>query len=276
MPVIYYISPQVWAWARWRIKKLARIVDLMLVILPFERDVFTASGLRTEYVGHPLADHLARHPVGADAIAALDAHRHDGGPLVGVFPGSRRHVVDSLMPVFVEAARRLAEQDGLGDTRFLIALAQERFLDPVRELTGDDPRFVPVVGRSQAVMAAADACMTSSGTTTLEIAGRLTPFVIGYRVSPVFYGIGRAVVSVSHIGLVNLVAGREVVPEFVHFRSFAGPLSEALGRLLLDPEVRREQVAGLEEVREKLGGEGSYERAAEAIRRFLQRAPAGA
>jgi lipid-A-disaccharide synthase len=263
IPVIYYISPQVWAWARWRIKKLARVVDLMLVILPFEEDVYAASGLRTVFVGHPLMDHLRTETPDPATLARLQAP--SGRPLVGLFPGSRRHVVRSLLPVFIDAARRLRAKPGTEDARFVVALAQEGFRSEMDRLGPQDLPLDVLVGHPYAVMAAADLCLTSSGTTTLEIAAHGTPFVLGYRVSPLLYALGRALVSVDHIGLVNLVAGRRVVPEHVGVRSFASEAAKDLHRLWTDPVARDAQIDGLREVRARLVTQGSYERAADAV-----------
>ena len=266
IPIIYYISPQVWAWARWRIKRLARTVDLMLVILPFEEDLYRASGLPARYVGHPLLDHLALSQPEPGRVQAL---REGSSPLVGIFPGSRRHVIESLLPVFMETAQRLRRHPGMEETRFVIALSQERFRQEVESAIPEGLPCTALSASSAEVMAASDLCLSSSGTTTLEIAGSGTPFVIGYRVSFIFYLIARLLIAVPFIGLVNLVAGRLVVPEFVGFRSFAAPAAEALRQLWCDPAKRHTQEEGLAEVKAKLGEHGSYERAAEEIDRFI-------
>ncbi|NRA97140.1 MAG: lipid-A-disaccharide synthase [Planctomycetes bacterium] len=264
IPVIYYISPQVWAWARWRTKKLARICDLMLVILPFEAEVYRDSGLETVFVGHPLMDHLRTVDHDTDLIARLRKDVPEGAPVVGLFPGSRRSVVASLAPVFADAARRLRAREGTRDARIVVACAQERFRPLIEShLHGLDATVL--VGKPYEVMEAADLALTSSGTTTLEIAAHGTPFVLGYRVSPVMYALGRMLVSVPHIGLVNLVAERSLVPEHIGVRSFARQAADDLHRLWIDPEARQTQVAGLAEVRDKLESEGSYDRAAAAI-----------
>jgi lipid-A-disaccharide synthase len=264
IPVIYYISPQVWAWARWRTKKLARICDLMLVILPFEADVYRDSGLETVFVGHPLMDHLRTVDHDTDLIGRLREDAPEGAPVVGLFPGSRRSVVASLSPVFADAARLLRAREGTRGARIVVACAQERFRPLIEShLHGLDATVL--VGKPYEVMEAADLALTSSGTTTLEIAAHGTPFVLGYRVSPVMYALGRILVSVPHIGLVNLVAERSLVPEHIGVRSFAHRAAEDLHRLWIDPETRQAQVAGLAEVRDKLESEGSYDRAATAI-----------
>ena len=270
VPVIYYISPQVWAWAPWRLRRIARNVDLMLLILPFEESFYAGSGIRTAYVGHPLMDRLERSPVDEAFVARL--RRAGGDPLVGILPGSRRHVVQSLMPVFGDAAARLVRLPGMENTRFLVALAQEGFEAEVRKHLPRDLPVEIVAEHSLEVMAVADLCLTASGTTTLELAGMGTPFVIGYRVSPVLYLFGRLVLTVKHIGLVNLVAEKPLVPEHVGVRSFAAAAARDLQRLWTKEDMRRRQIQGLEEVRRRLSGGGSYRRAAEEIVRFIAEA----
>lgn len=271
IPVVYYISPQVWAWASWRVKKLAKVVDLMMVILPFEKEVYETSGLRTEFVGHPLMDHLrtVRHDRNLiDELRAAASGDADA-PLVGLFPGSRRHVVESLMPVFVDVARKLRTMDGISNAKFVVACAQDRFEDIIeRAVAGIDGMRIEV-GHPYEVMEAADIALTSSGTTTLEIAAHGTPFVLGYKVSPLLYGIGRMLVNVEHIGLVNLVAGRGIVPEHVGVRSFADGAARDLHLLWTDASARDEMIDALNEVRERLDTEGSYKRAAKGIVRVI-------
>jgi lipid-A-disaccharide synthase len=266
VPVIYYISPQVWAWGAGRVEKLARLVDLMLVILPFEEPIFAKAGIRTVFVGHPVQDHVARTPPDEALIADLRSRR-GSGPLIGVFPGSRRHVVLSLSADLVAAGRTLRALPGTESARFVVALAQPSF----RDLVPDDPS-VPVEfvdGRSLDVMRAADLCVTTSGSTTLEIAAVGRPFVVAYRPSLPLFWIGRRVIRVPHIGLVNLVAGRGVVPEHVSWRSQSAEIARDLNRLWVDPAARQAQLDGLAEVRAKLEARGCYVRAADAVTAFL-------
>jgi lipid-A-disaccharide synthase len=266
VPVIYYISPQVWAWGANRVEKLARLVDLMLVILPFEAALFEGHGLRTSFTGHPVLDHVARTPPDRRFLDDL-ASRRGAGPVVGVFPGSRRHVVQSLASQLVEAGRVLRSLPGTSDARLVVALAQPSFRALIP--AAPDVPIEVVDGRALDVMRASDLCMTTSGSTTLEIAAVGRPFVLAYRPSLPLYWIGRRVVRVPHIGLVNLVAGRGVVPEHVHWRSRAAAIARDLNRLWVDEGARREQLDALAEVRAKLETRGAYRRAAEAIAGFL-------
>lgn len=266
IPVLWYIAPQVWAWGSWRLKKTARLVDRLLCILPFEEPIFCAKGVDAAYTGHPVVDHLADAPRDA-ATAALLARHCGKGPLIGVFPGSRGHVVDSLLPDFVRTvARTLAR---LPDARFAVAVAGARFERRIADAFRNEPRVVCVTGRSPDVMDAADLALTTSGTTTLELAASGKPFVIGYRVSPVFYAIAKSLMQVGHIGLVNLVAGRTVVPEHVGYRDLDAGLADDLLRLATDRNAADEQRRGLAEVRAKLDVRGAYARAAEEVAAFV-------
>jgi lipid-A-disaccharide synthase len=272
IPVIYYISPQVWAWGAHRVENLARLVDLMLVILPFEERIFADHGLETVFTGHPVLDHLDKTPPDQRFIDDLRSRR-GAGPLIGVFPGSRRHVVQSLVSQLVGAATALRGMPGTAGARFVVALAQPSFRALVEPRIRDLPMEV-VDGRAPDVMRASDLCVTTSGSTTLEIAAVGRPFVLTYRPSLPLYWIGRRILRVPHIGLVNLVAGKSVVPEHVHWKSQAGPIARDLNRLWVDEAARRAQLEGLREVRAKLDTRGAYARGARAIADWLARRPA--
>ncbi|HYC77356.1 MAG TPA: lipid-A-disaccharide synthase [Planctomycetota bacterium] len=266
VPVVWYVAPQVWAWGAWRLKRTARLVDRLLCILPFEAEIFRRAGVDARFVGHPVFDHLAgaeRDPATRRRLAEL---RGDG-PLIGLFPGSRGHVVDALAKDFLDACRRFRER--VPTARIAVAAAQERFAARIAAAF-PEPGFAEIFpGRSVDVMEACDLALTTSGTTTLEIAAVGRPFVLAYRVSPVFYAVARSLVNVGHVGLVNLVAGRGVVPEHVGFRSSAAAAADDLLRLWNDPSARAAQLAGLAEVRAKLDVRGAYARAADEIADFV-------
>jgi lipid-A-disaccharide synthase len=266
VPVIWYISPQVWAWGADRLGKLARLVDLMLVILPFEEPLFAKQGLRTVFTGHPVLEHVARTAPDERLIADLRSRR-GAGPLVGVFPGSRAHVVRSLVGQLLDAGRRLRRMPGTEGATFALALAQPAFRDLVP--AAPDLPLEIVDGHALDVMRASDLCVTTSGSTTLEIAAVGRPFVLSYRPSLPLYAIARRILRVPHIGLVNLVAGRTIVPERVHWRGQAEPIARDLNRLWTDLAARRAQLDGLAEVRARLETKGAYTKAAQAIAAWL-------
>ena len=247
--VLYYIAPQLWAWRPERARRLAAAVDRLAVVLPFEQPFFGGLGLRSEYVGHPLVDReatLGRGEARARLGIASEAR------VLGLFPGSRAQEVLRLWKPFRDAARTLLESRACDQV--LVAGTQERvYADPgPLQVVRDDPALV---------LAASDAVLAKSGTTTLEAALAGIPMVVAYKVHPVTYRMFQRLRTVRWVSLVNLVAEREVVPELLQERAEAGPLAEAL-RPLLDPADPRTgaQREGLALVRGRLGEPGATTR----------------
>lgn len=260
VPVLYYIGPQVWAWRRGRVRTIARRVDRLALVLPFEPEWYAGRGVAAEFVGHPLLDRV-RHTTDRDTAlraAGVDpAHR-----MLLLLPGSRRAEIGNMLPPFLDAAARLRARDPALQVVLLRAhTIPEEQLRPYLEGT-DVP--VQVVDRDQyELIAAADLALVKSGTATLECALLGCPMVIAYRLSALTAAIGRLLVrGVDHIGLPNIVAGRAIVPELIQGDVTGARLAEVAWPLLTDPARRREVVAGLQEVRERLGGGGAAERAA--------------
>lgn len=255
---LYYIAPQLWAWRPGRARRLARGADRLAVILPFEPDFFRSLGIEAEYVGHPLAERAwpsreeARERLGIDPLARV----------LAVFPGSRAQEVARLWEPFRDAATRLLAE-GRCD-RALVAGTPDGAYPDAGSLE-------VVRAESSPVLAAADVALVKSGTTTLEAALAGTPMVVAYRVNPLSYAIARRVVRVPWISLVNLVAGREVVPELVQDAASPDRLVEHL-HPLLDPSspATMAQRAGFAELRETLGGAGASERAAALAASLLE------
>lgn len=262
IPTVGYIAPQVWAWGPWRTRRVARAYDRLLTILPFEAPHFEAAGLPTEFTGHPMTDHVAASVPDPAFIASL--RMGAAGPVVGVFPGSRPHVIRSLAPVLAGALRRL---DGgvRPRPRVVVGLADARHEAVARDAFASFPDVRIVAGKTTDVIRASDVCLSTSGTVTLEIAVVGKPFVIAYRVSPALHALGRLLVTVPHVGLVNLVAGASVVPEHVGSSGLEGGVARDLGALLDRPEARDAQLEGLARVRAALHAPGAYDRAARAI-----------
>jgi len=259
VPVLYYVAPQLWAWHESRVHRMARTVSHLAVILPFEEAFFNQRGVRTTFVGHPLLDRppLAARGAELKRSLGLDPDR----PVLGLFPGSRVQEVERLWPVFREAAERVRrEEPGL---QVLVAVTGGASYPGAGEI-----RAVPRLARE--CFAAADAALCKSGTTTLEAAVAGTPLVVAYRMHPLSYLLARRLVRVDWIGMVNLVAGRQVAPEFIQGAATAEALARAV-RPLLDPDSpeRRAQLEGLAEVRRRLGEPGAAVRAAEVARALL-------
>jgi lipid-A-disaccharide synthase len=260
LAVLYYIAPQVWAWHESRAKRLARVADEVCVVLPFEEAFLRGHGARARFVGHPLLDRAPR-PAAAGRGTGRSA---TGGPLLGLFPGSRRQEVKRMLPVFLEAGRRLqVETPGL-------TLAVARSADLPASLFSD---VGPVrVLDPDVVAAESTAAITKSGTITLQLALADVPMVVGYRVNPLTFAFARRLVRVPHIALVNLVAGREIVPERIQGEMTPRALAAAV-RPLLDPDSdeRRGVRDGLADVRARLGERGAAERVAEVAAGLLER-----
>ncbi len=247
--ILYYIAPQLWAWHPSRARRLAAAVDRLAVVLPFEQLFFEKLGLRSEYVGHPLVD---RGPLPTKQDARVRLGVAAASRVLGIFPGSRVQEIRRLWEPFRNAALQLLE-DGSCDRVFVAGIPAGDYPDPgpIEILRGDPaPLF-----------AAADAALAKSGTTTLEAALAGTPMVVAYKVHPVTYAMFQRVRTVRWVSLVNLVAGREVVPEILQDRATATELATAV-RPLLDPTdpgtvAQRE---GLALVRERLGAAGATTR----------------
>ncbi len=267
VPVLYYISPQVWAWRSGRVRKIARRVDRMAVILPFEEAFYRNRGMRVDYVGHPLMDALPA-TVDREAVAArlrVDPERC----VVGLLPGSRKEEIRNLLPVMIRAMERLStEYPGLLG---LLPLAPTISPELVRSFVRASGVEIRVFRENvHAVLSLCRAALVASGTATLDTAAMGVPMVVVYRVSPLSYRVARMVVRVSHISLVNLVAGEGVVPELIQESVTPRRLASELGLLLGDPSARRIMKDRLARVRARLGRGGASERTAEIAMEMMR------
>ena len=260
--VLYYIAPQVWAWRPGRIKWIQRRVDHVVVILPFEPELYRRAGVRCTFVGHPLLDAVA--PSYDRAALRRRFGLSESAPVVGLLPGSRLAEITMLLPVLVQTASRLAAHDP--KTEFILAQASSIDDNLLRNLLRDAPVPIKVV-REQAseVMAASDVLLIASGTATLQAAVVGTPMVLLYKTTPVTYRLARWLIRVKWIGLVNLVAGRSVVPEIIQDEATPERLSREILHLLNDRRAYDEMKDGLREVRRSLGEPGASHRAAEVV-----------
>ncbi len=264
IPVFYYISPQVWAWRSGRVKKIGRLADRVGVILPFEKEFYARRGVEVDFVGHPLMDavrttmprsrFLARHRIEPDST------------LIGLLPGSRRREISSLLPDFLAAAERLARDS---DRRYVFLVPRastvsRRLLDQHGLAEYGRRLSCRVVDENRYdLMAACDAAVAASGTVTLELAILGTPAVITYRVSPRTYFLGRMLVrNIEFFSLVNLVAGRQVVPELLQDQVTPANIAAELEKMTGNDAVRDRIRQGLAKVTARLGGRGASRRAA--------------
>lgn len=261
--VVYYVSPMIWAWRRGRARKIARVVDRMLCILPFEERFYEGTGVSARFVGHPFAERAFPGDV-ASYRSALGLPA--GRTTVALLPGSRRSEIDRMFPPMLEAAERIRTLHP--DVQFVVPVAptlREETLRPALALhPGLEVRLVP--GRADDAVGASDAALVKSGTSTLESALMNRPMVVVYKLAWISYWLGRLLVhGVKHFALVNLLAGRTVVPELLQAEASPERMAAEIERLLSDPGARRAQLDGLAEVRRSLGEPGAARRVAEEI-----------
>ena len=256
LKIIYYISPQVWAWNRRRIPQMARYLDLMLCIFPFEAELYSASGLRAVFVGHPMIDSLDRN----GATEPRDAN------LIGLFPGSRAREVRKILPVMLAAAEAIASSQSA--VHFEVAAASEplaELAEPIVRTSRIAASTKIVTGGTRQLMRRAHVGMIASGTATLEAALHRLPFVLVYRVALLTYLAARLLVRVKHIGMPNVLAGREIVPEFVQRNARPRAIAAEVLRLSRNPAQRGAMLAEFDAVAAKLGRGGASEQAARVI-----------
>lgn len=253
VPVLYYVTPQVWAWGAGRIPKLAHFVTKAAVILPFEEQLLRGYGIDATFVGHPLLDRAIDMPTKQEAREALSLPQNVR--VLALFPGSRQQEIDRHIDDFVATARELQRRTPALEV--IVSVASTVALDSAR------CPFRLVHSASLSVLRAADAALCKSGTTTLEAAIADCPLVVAYRTGRISFALAKRVVKVPHIGLVNVVAGREVAREFIQSEIVPERMADALVELFERDSPRRSAVlTGLAEVRSKLGSPGAADRVA--------------
>jgi lipid-A-disaccharide synthase len=253
--LIYYISPQVWAWNRGRIPGMARFLDLMICIFPFEKALYEASGLRTEFVGHPMIEELDKNRTNEPRVPNL----------VALFPGSRSREIKRIFPVMLETAKLLRRKDEA--IRFEASAASESALNIMRNLIAEAGLGDISIGLSNSWNLMQRACvgLVASGTATLESNFYLLPFVLIYKVSWLTYLPGRLLVRVDHLGMPNILAGKEIISEFIQHEAIPGRMADAVWNLYRDPVRRATMVGEMARVNKLLGGKGAGQRAAAAV-----------
>jgi lipid-A-disaccharide synthase len=267
IPVVYFISPQVWAWRAGRVRLIAKYARRLLVIFPFEEDFYRERGVEALYVGHPLLDRLTPSPSMDEARRRLELE--GTAPILGLLPGSRVGEIARHLPLLLKSARQL--MIGRPDLRVIIAVADGLPLDLIGSWLHQEAISARVVqGRSCEVMAASDLILVASGTATMEAAIIGTPMVIVYRLAFFSWLAARLLVKVPHIGMVNLVAGRRVAPELIQFDATPERITDEARRLLLSAEQRLRMRQELGEVRDRLGPPGALGRTVDAILECLQ------
>ncbi len=269
VPVVYYISPQIWASRPGRLATMRAIADRVLVIFPFEAAIYEQAGVPVEFVGHPLID-LAKPSAPRDRFLA-DLGLAPSAPTVAILPGSRPNEVSRILPVLAEAAMLIRQQ--VPAAQFVVARAPHLDDALFESVRGDrlPGRFAIVDGDADTVLASADVALTASGTATVQAALHDTPMVVVYRMAPLSFQLARRVVTLDTIGMVNLIAGEKIAPELIQDACTPEAVAGEAVSMLTDAWRAARIRAGLATVRARLGGPGASRRAAEAILRVVNR-----
>lgn len=262
LKIIHYVSPQVWAWNRRRIPQMARSLDLMLCIFPFETEIYNRSGLRTIFVGHPMIESLAARRIEVERDANL----------IALFPGSRSREVRKIFPIMLATVREISAQRP--DLRFEVAAASEQLAEEIeRQITASalPPGKVRVaLNETSEIMQRAMVGIVASGTATLEAAFFRLPFVLVYKVAWLTYLAARLLVRVKYLGMPNVLANRQVVPEFIQHRAEPGRIGRAVLKFLVDRSARELVISEFDTIIAKLGAVGASGQAAQTILHELQ------
>ena len=268
IPVFYFVPPQLWAWASWRVEKMRRFVDHVLCSLPFEEAWYRERGVKAEFVGHPFFDELPRQKLDADF---LDTQRRQGGTIIGILPGSRTHEVAQNFKTQLRAAEAI--HHARPETRFLVACFKDRHQQMAAEMLRKFPSL-PIqtfVQKTQEIIELSKACMAVSGSVSLELLYRLKPTVITYRGTTLQAAVFRPFLKAKYITLVNLLADKMLFPEFLSVQCTSREVSRTMLGWLTDDQAYAEICGELLALREQVARPGACERAAERIVAALAR-----
>jgi lipid-A-disaccharide synthase len=258
--VFYYISPQVWAWRKNRINQIKKFVDKMAVILPFEVDTYATKGFTVNYVGHPLLDLVKPRYSKQDSRKKISIDENK--TTIALLPGSRLSEVTKLMPEMLRAAEILAQK--IPDVQFVLPLADTLEEKNISDISKSSPVKIKVIaGLTYDVISSADLAIVASGTATLETALLGVPMIIVYKVSPLSYLVGRLIINVKNIGLVNIIANKTIVPELIQKDANGEPIATAALAILTNEGRKLEIIRELAAIRAKLGSPGAARRAAQ-------------
>jgi lipid-A-disaccharide synthase len=275
---LYYVSPQVWAWRRGRVKKIASLVDRMAVVLPFEEKIYRNAGLECEFVGHPILDEIET-VLGPEGPSTLPRGRRDFksalgfGPdrqLLAILPGSRPSELKRHLPLMVDVVREIRSDEGIDSNRQLqicMPLApntdEESYGSYLETLKQEGVTVKK--GEALKVLAASDMALVASGTATLQTAFLEVPMVVVYKLSPLTYHLGKHIIRVKHISLVNILSGREVVAELIQHRANPEEIINELRKIMTDGNYREDMLQSYRRVKEPFTGKWASDRVAEII-----------
>jgi lipid-A-disaccharide synthase len=266
IPILYYISPQIWAWRPGRVKKIGKLVDHMAVILPFEEDFYKTQHIPVTFVGHPLLEN------NLPSKEAIERKWLEDIPVIGLLPGSRHGEIDRHLPVMLDTARILCQK--IKPLKFVISLSpdvEKKYVEDIVEKFSEAATFEIISADVKKIFEKSKIVIAASGTVTLEAAISGTPMVIIYKVSPVSYFLGKNMIQVKHIGLVNLIAGKEIVPELIQKAASPDQIANTVFKMLSDPTGLKNLGLELLNIRKKLGGAGASERVADIAFSMLGR-----
>ncbi len=268
--VVYFVSPQVWAWGRNRLTKMRKCIDKMIVVFDFEVPIYRRAGIDVVFVGHPLAEVLR------PTMSRQEFRRKAGIPpeakVVTILPGSRMQEVSRHVPVMGRAAEIIRRE--VGGARFLLPAASEKLAWECQRLLDRHGVSAPIRVMREGVydaVSASDAAIVSSGTATLETGCLGVPLVVVYKISPLTYLIAKRLVTISNIGLINIVAGKTIAPELIQSEASPGQIAEQVVKFLTDAGLNRAVRRQLSEVRAKLGSPGASQRAARVVLDVIRR-----
>jgi lipid-A-disaccharide synthase len=262
IPSIYYISPQVWAWHKSRVKKIRRDIDLMLVILPFEKDFYDQHNVQVSFVGHPLLDALHEYKKNLSSSEFRKENRLSDKPLIALLPGSRSQEISRMLTVMSSIAEKFT------DYQFVVAGISAHSMAFYQKFL-KAPNVKLIFEQTYALLYNSDAALVASGTATLETALIGTPQIVCYRAGTLSYFIAKQLVDIKYISLVNLVMDKQIVRELIQSDFNVDSITTELNTLLSDLKKRNEMLRNYDLLKEKLGGVGASENAAEEIVKFL-------
>jgi lipid-A-disaccharide synthase len=262
--VLYYVSPQVWAWRKKRVTKIARLVDRMAVVLPFEEEIYGAVGLPCEFVGHPVFDEIRNLDPGKDSLKS-ELGLEKGRPLLSLLPGSRPHELKRLLPLMLETVREFKREHG--NYQFCMPLAPNTDAEIYSRVLGliEGEGVMLNRGESLKVLAASEAAVIASGTATLQAALLGIPLVVVYKMFPATFWLGKQIVKVKHVSLVNILAGREVVKELLQSEATVGNIVQELEKILSDGSHTKNMMDAYAGIRSMFSSKHASERVADMV-----------
>lgn len=268
IPVIYYISPQVWASRQGRVKTIKKYISKMLVLFKFEEEFYKKYGINVDFPGHPLLDIVGPTMEKKEFLAKSNLSQSKA--TIALLPGSRKQEIENILPVMIEASKLISNK--IKDIQFVIAKSSQVDWDIYERLTLNFNYELRIIeGKTYDCLNVADFCLVCSGTATLETAIMQKPFVVIYKMNLLNYLLYRPQVKVPYIGMVNIVAGKKIVPEFIQFQATPKNISEQVLKILSNPAEIEQMKSGLAQVKSLLGEKGASSRAAKSILDFLNK-----